>query len=130
MLRKRIAGYLFVGGLAFVIEYASFAAIIAILPIIVLAQSTSFGLGLVVSFLGNRYYTFKSKNSQGVYKHDAKSQAVRYLALGLFNLVCTNLLIYWQVEVLLIDPLVAKIITMTMVVAWNFIIFSKLIFKT
>lgn len=130
MLRKRIAGYLFVGGLAFVIEYVSFAAIIAILPIIVLAQSTSFGLGLVVSFLGNRYYTFKSGSGQGIYKHDAKGQAVRYLALGLFNLVCTNVLIYWQVEVLLIDPLVAKIITMAMVVVWNFIIFSRLIFKT
>lgn len=130
MLHKRIVGYLFVGGLAFVIEYVSFAVIIAMLPVILFAQSTSFSLGLAVSFIGNRYYTFKNTSKSNQYKHDAKSQAVRYLALGLFNLVCTNILIYWQVEVLLIEPLVAKILTMAMVVVWNFIIFSKIIFKS
>lgn len=126
----KIRNYLIIGVLAFAVEYILFIVVYKFLPIVIVAQTSSFIAGLVVSFSGNRHYTFSAANSTDNFKHDIKSQAYRYITLAMFNLVCTNVLIYWQVNSLAVDPFIAKILTMAMVVVWNFIIFNKIIFKS
>jgi putative flippase GtrA len=59
---KKIVAYSAVGTIAFVSEYLSFIIIINTLAIpytLLVAQSISFGLGLVISFNGNRLFAFK-----------------------------------------------------------------------
>lgn len=127
---NKVKNYLIIGVLAFAIEYISFIIIYKFLTVVIVAQTISFIAGLVVSFLGNRHYTFNTKNSIDSFKHGMRAQAGRYMALAIFNLICTNILIYWQVNSLVIDPFIAKILTMAMVVVWNFIIFNKVIFRS
>lgn len=121
--------YLFVGGLAFLSEYVSFLFLVFIFsgtPLII-AQTVSFGIGFLISFTGSRMFTFKESETN--YNHTKKSQLLRYLLLAVVNLIITNILIYLLVEELGILPWVAKIVTMLSVVVWNYIIFSKFIFK-
>lgn len=124
---KKIRNYVMIGGLAAIVEYTSFFIIYSVLPVVVVAQTLSFMLGLVVSFTGSRRYTF---SSQRAYHHSTKTQMVTYLSLALVNLVISNLLIYVLVHGVAIMPLVAKIIVMGCVALWNFVIFNKFVFKT
>lgn len=116
-----------IGTLAFVAEYISFFLLISATPQLLVAQSLSFLIGLAVSFHGNRSLTFNQSDS---YKLGGRSQLWRYLLLALFNLLLTNVLIYSIVNHLVIDPVFAKLFVMGLVVAWNYLIFSKFIFKT
>lgn len=124
---NKIRNYVMIGGLAAIVEYASFFIIYNVLPFVVVAQTLSFILGLVVSFTGSRQYTF---NSDRAYHHNAKTQIITYLVLALVNLLISNLLIYTLVHGIAIVPLVAKVIVMGCVALWNFIIFNKFVFKT
>lgn len=124
---KKIRNYVMIGGLAAAVEYTSFLVIYSVLPYVVMAQSLSFVLGIIVSFTGSRQYTF---NNQRAYHHSAKTQIISYLSLAFINLLISNLLIYVLVHGVVIIPLVAKIIVMGCVALWNFVIFNRFVFKT
>jgi putative flippase GtrA len=127
---KRLLVYLTIGGLAFLVEYASFLLLIHFLttPLgLIIAQSFSFCFGLVISFTGNRLLTFNDSNS--TYKHSVSRQIKAYALLALINLGLSNLAIYALVHHLSVTPLIAKLIVMSMVVLWNFLIFNRVIFK-
>ena len=125
---QQLISYLFVGGLAFTIEYVSFLILVKMDPTqtVVIPQTISFCLGLVVSFVGSRRVTFKSDDNQ--FHHSQRVQFISYLSLALLNLVITNILMYMLVERAGIVEWGAKIITMASVVSWNYLIFSKFIF--
>lgn len=127
-LSQSMIWYLIIGLMAFFTEYLSFTAFtIASLPLVA-AQSVSFLCGLLVSFVGNRKVTFN--NIQTDYVHGGVSQLWRYVTLALINFILSNIILYCLVNSLSAPPLVAKLIVMAMVVAWNYLVFSKLIFRT
>ena len=123
----RFSSYIVVGISAFLIEYISFFALISMASQLLVAQSISFLLGLMVSFYGNRNHTFRSDDS---YALTGRSQLRRYVSLAICNLILTNVLIYVLVHYIALTPVVAKILVMGSVVAWNYLIFSRFIFKT
>lgn len=128
---KRIITYGAVGVLAFASEYLSFIIIINTLATsysLFVAQTISFSLGLLISFNGNRLFAFN--DAERTYSHNVKRQAGMYLALAGINLLLSNIIIYLLVNVFLITPPISKLIVMSMVVLWNYIIFNKLIFKS
>lgn len=125
LLSRKGFVYLSVGLIAFCIEYLSFLLIFNQWSSLFLAQTVSFCIGLVISFNGNRMYTF----SEGDFRNSVKKQILLYLILAIVNVIFTNVMIYTLVS-LGIHPLVAKVIVMGVVIIWNFIIFNKIIFKS
>lgn len=126
MIRK-IKNYLAVGAMAFSVEYALFLLLFGVSGNLLFSQTISFTAGLLVSFLGNRALTFRSRTSQD-YTLSQKAQLVRYLALAATNLFITNVLIYILVDLVGIGYVLAKLLVMCSVVVWNFVVFSKFIF--
>lgn len=122
---KKLVNYGLIGITAFVSEFLIFSLLVTLIPLIA-SQSISFGVGLVISFMGNRLITFKT----GSFKYGVKRQFVSYLTLACINLILTNIIIYIQVEHLEFTPLLAKIITMFFVVGWNFLFFQRYIFRS
>lgn len=120
----RFVKFLIIGGSAALIEYGSFTLLIFGLGSgwLIFSQTISFLLGFVVSFIGNKLWVFSSK-------YETKRQLISYALLAFINLLCSNAVLWILVDVLHTNALFAKIGTMAMVVIWNYVIFSKLIFK-
>jgi putative flippase GtrA len=122
---KPFSKYLLVGGSAFLTEYSSFYILYTLLNAqLYLANSLSFCLGLLVSFLFNRGWTFKTDKN---YKLQVHHQLLAYVSLAFFNLIMTNVVI-GVLKNFGLDPKLGKIVAMLFVVAWNFLIFRSLIF--
>lgn len=119
---KRIGKFLVSGLLAAAIEYATFLLLIAAVSNIqlVVAQTLSFLMGLVVSFILNKRWVFGSNR--------ATSHALRdYLLLALTNLLLSNVLLILLGKFL--PVVLAKVIVMACVATWNYAIFQKFIFR-
>ena len=130
---SQIIRYLAVGATAFAVESGSFIILISLTKTdseakLILFQTISFSAGLIISFLGSRYITFKAKKNN--YKSALNKQALAFVGLGMFNLITTNVLIISLVYSLSLDEFVAKVIVMLAVVCWNFVIMKKIIFRS
>jgi putative flippase GtrA len=116
----KVLKFLISGGLAAATEYGSFLLFTLALPVVA-ANALSFTMGLIVSFSLNRSWVFGSKG-------DTKKKFTQYLLLALINLMLGSLIIFVLVG-LGISAFVAKIIIMLLIASWNYLIFSKMIFK-
>jgi putative flippase GtrA len=116
--------YLLAGSLAFLVEYASFYALYAVGHWQLYASNTvSFGCGLIVSFTLNRGWAFKKDNFHKAKHH----QMFIFLLLAALNLLMTNVVI-GLFKYQGIDPRFGKVLTMILIVSWNFLIFRYIIF--
>lgn len=125
--RDKFIRYLGVGVSAFIVEYLMFVALNSAGQALLVSQTLSFMGGLIVSFTGNRKLTFGGRATD--YALSGSSQMGRYLVLALINLALSNLTIYILVDGIGIHALFAKVLVMGAVVAWNFVIFNKIIFR-
>jgi putative flippase GtrA len=117
--------YVITGGLAFVSEYSSFLLLFKVLQLhLYLAASVSFIVGLIISFVLNRMWSFRSEE----FTRSQRQQVGLYLSLAAINLGLTNLFIFAAVNLGILEE-IAKVIAMALVVAWNFLIFKFVIFK-
>jgi putative flippase GtrA len=125
VFKRPFVRYLLVGGAAFVTEYGLFLIIYYLLHTdIYIANSISFLCGLSVSFTFNRGWAFNS----GSFRHKKHHQLAMYTVLALFNLLLTNLLI-GLLKKHGLDPKLAKVVVMCLIVVWNFLLFKGLIFR-
>ena len=122
-MSKKVIKFLISGGTAASVEYILFIVLTMLLQnkAIFLSNSVSFLGGLVVSFLLNKYWVFKSSKK-------VSSEFGHYFILAMVNLLISNFLIATLIS-LHIVPYIAKLITMAMIAAWNYFIFQGLIFK-
>lgn len=104
-------------------EYSSFLILNALGLHVASSHMLSFTFGLVASFLLNRRWVFKSTR-------DIHRQFYKFIILALLNLIASNGLILLFVYNFSFNPMLAKVVCMGMVAAWNYLIFSKLIFST
>lgn len=125
LLESKKIKYLAVGGTAFLIEYICFAVLNYATNWLVLANILSFTVGLATSFLLHRIWTFSSSG----YNHSGRHQFTAYFILAVINLLLTSILISVLVNVLSINPLIAKLVCMALIVVWNYVLLSKVIFK-
>jgi len=121
---NRLFKYLFGGGITFGTEYITFYFLYVVLlwPLFV-ANSVSFGIGIMTSFTINRYWAFKSDT----HKRAGSHQFIIYCCLALINLGIVNLAL-GGLQYLGLDPRIGKIVVMLAVPAWNYFIFKKYIF--
>ena len=126
IMSKKLARYLMVGGTAFIVEYGSFLVFYKFLGVqVYVANSISFCLGLGVSFMLNRSWTFNSGN----FKRRGHHQLALYASLALINLGLTNIIV-GLLKQAGISPTIGKIMAMLSIVCWNFIIFKLIIFAS
>ena len=115
--------YVASGGTAFALEYATFIGLVYGLHVAVVgANIASFGVGLLTSFTLNRYWVFKGGLAAG------RRQFGLYVTLALFNLVVTSLLLV-GLKRIGIEPAIAKLLVMGVIVLWNFGILRTVVFK-
>lgn len=123
----RLKKYLCIGVLAFCLEFCSFLLLDTLIGAqLVVAQTVSFLVGLSTSYLGNRFVTFQETSHSAL---RAPLQVFSFLILGAVNLIVSNLLLHYLVEDLEVAASLAKIIVMVSITTWNYVIFSKIIFK-
>lgn len=106
-------------------EYASFGVLFYALKVGVgLSQAASFFIGLVVGFMLNRAWTFKSGN----FHHSAHYQFAQYVILGGFNLILSVLLIKYALSKIM-PAIVAKACITALITCWNYLIMKNRVFK-
>lgn len=123
-MKHRLLRFLISGGSAAAIEYAVFIALQLALgqKWLFANQSLSFICGFVVSFLLNRHWVFQSDG-------DAREELLKYGVVAAINLTASNGIIFLLTVPASMHPLIAKLLIMGMVAAWNYLIFSKLVFS-
>ncbi|HEL2966977.1 MULTISPECIES: GtrA family protein [Stenotrophomonas maltophilia group] len=120
----RFFRFLISGGTAAAVEYLVFLLIQLSLGErwLVLSQTLSFGCGFVASFLLNRSWVFRSSGAM-------KAELLKYGAIAAFNLVAGNAAMLLLTGPADLDQYISKLLVMGCIAGWNYLIFSKLIFK-
>lgn len=121
---RQLQKYFVAGGSAFAVEYLLFVVLSSPVRLnVFIANSVSFVAGMATSFSLNRLWAFK-KNRFRLRGHH---QFALYASLAIVNLVLTNigigLLIHQGLQ-----SMVAKLVVMVVIIAWNFVIFRRFIF--
>lgn len=124
-LRRQAIRYLVTGVASAAVEYGLFALFEGGFGwSIPLANSLAMACAFAVNFTLSRFWTF---SGAGGAVETARSLALYLVLLG-FNMVATawliGLFVSWGVA-----ALVAKPITMALVVAWNFILYRTVVFR-
>lgn len=88
---------------------------------IYVASTVSFLVGLVASFIFNKFVVFR--NSKTV----ERSEVLQFFALGLANSQLSSLMTWGLAFVL--PGVVAKIISMGAIVVWNYLLMNFVIFR-
>lgn len=120
---RRVIRFILSGFMAAFAEFSSFLVCAQILQLqLPLAQSISFMFGLTTSYVLNKFWVFRSKGR-------VRDELPRYAVLAAINLLLSSTLILVLHQVGFV-PWLAKLVVMTSVALWNFLIFQKLIFGT
>jgi len=88
----------------------------------ILSNTVAYVSGFWLSFLLNRFWSFKSKDN-------LLRQLLLYCILFVFNLILTNMFLYILTSVAGIPYAISKVFVMGVAVLWNFIIYKKIIYR-
>lgn len=119
---SKLARFIATGGSAAVVEYIAFIILHRLGLHILVANSLSFACGLIVSFCLNRFWVFRSRDN-------VSTQFGMYAVLAVINLCISDALIWVAVNKLSMRALIAKLITMVLVAIWNYVIYTRIIFR-
>lgn len=88
----------------------------------VVANSLSISITFCLNFFLNRLWSFQSRGP-------LTRQLVLYVALFCLNLVMSNLIIYILADKGHLDYIVAKLISIALIVSWNFVLYKTVIYR-
>lgn len=121
---KQFLKYGISGGLAFILEYSTFYILNNLAGLwYIWSNSIAMTLGFVLSFLLNRYWSFKATSA------NALKQLIMYGILFVVNLGISNLLMMLFIDALGINSMISKILAIGVLMCWNFVIYKKIIFR-
>ena len=107
--------YIFIGGVSYIIELAVLLSLANLLLLSSeLSVAYSFWVGLIASFLLQKYFAFNNKERS---KRIVGKQTLLYGLLVLFNYTFTILFISWFSS--LLGLIVARTIALVLTVTWN-----------
>lgn len=112
------------GCLSFVVEFSIYSGLTLLFPkiTVLIPNSAAMFVSFWVSFLLNKYWSFKSPGS-------FMKQLTKFVILFFINLAASNLMLYFMVTVGGMNKYIAKLISIAVIVCWNFIIYKKVIYK-
>lgn len=128
LISTRFLRYVIVGGISFIGDYATFLVFYYVLHSgTALAAPAGLVVGFVINFTLNKAWSFENKG------HDTKlvlTQVGMYVTLVVINTIFT----YFFVELLknadLLAPKYSKLLASILIIAWNYIIYKKIIFRS
>jgi len=127
LLKQESAGqavrYLVTGFSSAAIEFALLFMFKDIIGLsVVISNSAALSIVFWFNFLVNRFWSFKSKMK-------LSRQLAMYLALFVFNLGASDLIMYLLTDRLSMQYLFAKVFAIGAVVCWNFVLYKKVIYR-
>lgn len=123
-MNSRFIRFLASGGSAAAVEYTTFAVLQLCLgqDWLLLSQPLSFAAGFVVSFLLNRSWVFRSGGA-------LHAELLKYGLIASMNLVVGDFMIALLAGPFRLNPFLSKLLVMAIIAGWNYLLFSKLVFK-
>ena len=122
---KTLARYLFVGGTGVLFELVVIFVMVRVFSSSdSLAVTMSYWLGVLVSFLLQKFFAFKSRD---VRAKTVTRQIIFFGLLLVFNYIFT--LVFVQLTGEIINIYLARIIALVITTMWNFYVYKKIIFK-
>ncbi len=123
MVSTRFLKYALTGILALVADYLTFLIMFYVVGAhVAIATIISQSMGLLVSYILNRVWTFNQTD-----KKPALKQFIKFFTLFIFN----TLFSYVVLKILItygVKAYIAKLIVIACIVTWNYFIYKKLIF--
>ena len=125
LLRRRGVRYVLVGGSVYVLELAVIVAAQHLGASPVVAVGTGFWVGLVVSFLLQKFVAFEDKRT---HRRIVLSQFAAVTLLVLFNFGFT--LLVTKLLTPHVPAVVSRTLALAVTVTWNFYLYKTRIFKS
>lgn len=125
LTNNSLVRYIIVGGISFALEISVLFFLIHFFSFsTVAAVAVSFWVGLIASFLAQKYLTFQDNNRS---TKRLLKQSIAYGALIAVNYAFTIGFVSLMDSI--IGVYVARTVALTITTAWNYIIYAKIIFK-
>jgi putative flippase GtrA len=113
---KQLHGYLWVGGIAFVIDAGLLLLLVKAGLYYIAANTVSFMIANVFNFFAGHYWVFHgSRESGGIFQ-----SYVGVLAISVAGLVINDAVMYVAVDHVALSVLFAKVLATIIVLFWNF----------
>jgi len=123
-LGRQFIYYVFVGAIATAVDWGTFYGFNSFLKIDYrIAVSGSFTLGASANYILNKIITFRDKTRQIV------TQIGIYIAVTVFSLLCSLIIMYILVEIVGIGPMPARVITTGIMLFANFLMHKFITFN-
>ena len=88
------------------------------------ASIISFVLASFAGFCFQKYITFRDSSGNNI-----KKQILFYFVFALLNLLLNVIILSFFVEVLMVDTILAKVLTLGIIAIWSYFVYQKYIFK-
>lgn len=129
MLKKHLTPqflrYLIVGFSTVGLDFALFWILLNIFGLWYLAAQAINGVVIFAyNFLGHRHFTFQRSEGK------KRDQLPRYLLLNAWNYIASLGILWLLVEVLKLDPILAKVINIGFIVLWNYQLLKRFVYVT
>lgn len=112
-----------VGFSSFIIDYGLFFIFFKFAGLWYLFSTLiSQAVAIVYNFTLNRNWSFRSNGHK-------KKQFAKYMTLQVWNYLFATTALWFFVSQYAIDPLIAKVMAIGIVVSWNFILYKFVIYK-
>ena len=123
---QNISRFALVGLLNTCLDFALFNVFYYGLSInLLIANTLSYGTGIINSFFLNKYWTFSGSEDRRKYSHSV--QFLLFLGLNLIALLISNGVVWWSA--LYIPAIWAKVLAIIVVFAWNYLMSRNVVFK-
>ena len=120
---KLFAFYIVFAGIATVVDFAVLAGLVELASLNYLyASAISYLCGMITNFTLNKFLNFKNKSKE------VFTQFLLFIIVALIGLGLNQLILYVSVDLIGIHYLVAKIISVGIVMFWSFFGHKKLTF--
>lgn len=113
--------YVFSGGTAATVDFGTYAILIRLGVWYVAATFVSGTLGFFTTFLMNKFVAFR--RNADFWKH-----LMRFTVVDLGNIAVGAIVLFGLVDGLGMEKQVAKLLTMGMVVLWNFLLYKFFVY--
>ncbi|MEJ2403406.1 MAG: GtrA family protein [Candidatus Thiodiazotropha sp.] len=123
-ISHQLIRYLIVGGVAWLVDFTLFALTYATLGIFS-AQTLARIAGALVGFAGHKRVVFQNRSTL---TKSTRNQAIQYALLWLFSYLASLTLLYLLVHPASQHPVIAKLITETLILGFNFTAMRRYVF--
>lgn len=122
---QKITRYMIAGGMGALINFLIYFILLKLFSVYyLLASIISFTLSLIAGFYFQKHFTFQDGSQNNI-----KKQMTYYYVFSSINLIINVILLSFFVEVMKMDQVLAKILTLAILAVWSFFIYQNYIFK-